>query len=275
MDLFLPFKKFNHVSKTKSFHRMNMIKIVSSQLCFRLIIMLFIIIVSAESVSAQQSEEQTQDHTIGGNSTSKGNVLVSTTFSLSHTESKNETRLIQNLDDSYRLDWNITLRSGYFIKDNFAIGAFFKYSNKLDRLNYTNDTGEVFDQTLGRSYSFAPFMRNYLPLGKGTFSLFNETNLEFTYGSEVRQLEDPDDINRTVSNTYQLKLGIQPGIAAFITDLVSFEVGTSILGLSSKYTTTTFNGDEDNQGTKFSNDVSFEIDLLSLFLGITFYFPVK
>jgi len=71
------------------------------------------------------------------------------------------------------------------------------------------------------------------------------------------------------------RLLIQPGIAAFITDLVSFEVGTSILGLSSKYTTTTFNGDKDSQGTKFSNDVSFEIDLLSLFLGITFYFPVK
>jgi hypothetical protein len=105
--------------------------------------------------------------------------------------------------------------------------------------------------------------------------LFNETNLEFTYSSEVRQVDDPVDINRTVSDTYQLKLGIQPGIAAFITDLVSFEVGTSILGLSSEYTTTTFNGDEDNQGTKFSNDVSFEIDLLSLFLGITFYFPVK
>ncbi len=252
---------------------MNMIKTVSTQLFFKLI-MVLLIIMSAGSVSAQQNE-QLQDHTIGGNSTSKGNVLISTTFSLSHSESKNETRLIQNLDDSYRLDWNITLRSGYFIKDKFAIGAFFKYSNNLDQLNYTNDTGEVFDQTLGRSYSFAPFMRNYLPLGKGTFSLFNETNLEFTYGSEVRQLEDPDDINRTVSNTYELKLGIQPGIAAFITDLVSFEVGTSILGLSSKYTTTTFNGDEDNQGTKFSNDVSFEIDLLSLFLGITFYFPVK
>ncbi len=252
---------------------MNMIKTVSTQLFFKLIIVL-LIIMSAGSVSAQQNE-QLQDYTVGGNSMIKGHLLISTTFSLSHTESKNETRLIQNLDDSYRLDWNITLRSGYFIKDNFAIGAFFKYSNKLDQLNYTNDTGEVFDETLGRSYSFAPFMRNYLPLGKGTFSLFNETNLEFTYGSEVRQLEDPDDINRTVSNTYQLKLGIQPGITAFITDLVSFEVGTSILGLSSKYTTTTFNGDEDNQGTKFSNDVSFEIDLLSLFLGITFYFPVK
>jgi hypothetical protein len=236
--------------------------------------LLMMVISSVEVVSAQQNEEL-QDHIVGSNSTIKGNILISTTFSLSHSESKNETRLIQNLDDSYRLDWNITLRSGYFIKDNFALGAFFKYSNKLDQLNYTNDTGEVFDETLGRSYSFAPFMRNYLPLGKGTFSLFNETNLEFSYGSEVRQVDNPDDINRTVSDTYQLKLGIQPGIAAFITDLVSFEVGTSILGLSTKYTTTTFNGDEDSQGTKFSNDVSFEIDLLSLFLGITFYFPAK
>jgi len=254
---------------------MNIIKTASSQLFFKLIVVSIIVIGSAEAVSAQQSDEQIQNSTIGSKSTIKGNVLISTTFSLSHTESENESRLIQNLDESYRLDWNITLRSGYFIKDNFALGAFFKYSNKLDRLNYTNDTGEVFDETLGRSYSFAPFMRNYLPLGKGTFSLFNETNLEFTYSSEVRQVDDPVDINRTVSDTYQLKLGIQPGIAAFITDLVSFEVGTSILGLSSEYTTTTFNGDEDNQGTKFSNDVSFEIDLLSLFLGITFYFPVK
>lgn len=253
---------------------MYIIKTVSSQLCFRLIMALLIILVS-ESVSAQQSEEQTQDHNIGSNSTIKGNLFISTTFSLSHSESENESKLIQNLDDSYRLDWDITLRSGYFIKDNFALGAFFKYSNNLDRLNYTNDTGEVFDETLGRSYSFAPFMRNYLPLGKGTFSLFNETNLEFTYSSEVRQVDDPVDINRTVSDTYQLALGIQPGITAFITDLVSFEVGTSLLGLSSKYTTTTVDGDEDNQGTKFSNDVSFEIDLLSLFLGITFYFPVK
>jgi hypothetical protein len=253
---------------------MNRIKTVSSQLFFKLIIASIFIIGFTEVVSAQQNEEL-QDYTIGSNSTIKGNLLISTTFSLSHSESINEPKLFQNLDDSYRLDWNITLRSGYFIKDKFAIGAFFKYSNTLDQLSYTNDTGKVFDETLGRSYSFAPFMRNYLPLGKGTFSLFNETNLEFTYGSEVRQVNNTDDINRTVSDSYQLKLGIQPGIAAFITDLVSFEVGTSILGLSSKYTTTTLNGDEDNQGTRFSNDVSFEIDLLSLFLGITFYFPVK
>ena len=202
-------------------------------------------------------------------------MFVSTTFSVSHQESENETTLIQNFDDTYRIDWGVTLRSGYFVKDNFAVGGFFKYSNKLDRLNYTNDNGKVRDNRLERSYSIAPFIRNYLPLGNGRFCLFNETNLEFTYGSSLRQVEDVNDFNRTVGDSYELKLGIQPGVVAFITNLVSVEVGTSLLGLSSKYTTTTLNGDEDNQGTTFSNEVDFKIDLLSLFLGVTFYFPVK
>ena len=60
--------------------------------------LLMMVISSVEVVSAQQNEEL-QDHTVGSNSTIKGNILISTTFSLSHSESKNETRLIQNLDD--------------------------------------------------------------------------------------------------------------------------------------------------------------------------------
>jgi hypothetical protein len=225
--------------------------------------------------SATVAAQEIEQSPAGSTSTQKGQMLISTTFSVKHSESENESRLFQNLDESYRLDWNVTLRSGYFIKENFAVGGLFKYSNNLDRLEYTNDLGDVFDNTQGRTYSIAPFIRNYLPLGNGTFYLFNETNLEFSYGREVRQIEDADDINRIVRDTYELKLGIQPGISAFITDLVAVEVGTSVLGLSSKYTQIVENGDEENEGYKFENEVSFEIDLLSLFLGITFYFPVK
>lgn len=237
--------------------------------------LMLVLILYSLVVSAQDREPVDRELPLNMSTTVKGNVFVSTTFSVKHSESENETRLLQNLDDSYRLNWNVTLRSGYFIKDNFAVGGYFKYANKLDQLTYTNDAGEVFDESLERSYSIAPFIRNYLPLGKGSFALFNETNLEFTYGSDVRQVEDANDINRTSGNSYMLKLGIQPGIAAFINELVSVEVGTSVLGLSSKYSTTRVNDDKDNEGYTWNNEVSFEIDLLSLFLGITFYFPAK
>lgn len=231
-------------------------------------ILLFLLVISA-TVSAQQIFEDENT------SIKKGNLFISTTFSINHKESENEALLLQTLDDSYRLDWALTLRSGYFIKDQFAVGAFFKYANQLDEIGYTNDIGKVNDNRLARSYSIAPFIRNYLPLGSGRFCLFNETNLQFTYGSSVKQISNPDDVSRTVGESYQLKLGIQPGIAGFITKGVSFEVGTSLLGLSSTYTTSVIDGDTANKGYTYSNDVNFKIDLLSLFLGITFYFPVK
>jgi hypothetical protein len=234
----------------------------------RSIILLVFLLLSA-TISAQELFED------GNTSIKKGNVFISTTFSINHKQSENEVLLLQTLDESYSIDWNITLRSGYFIKDQFAVGAFFKYGNQLNKLSYTGDNGKVNDDRLENSYSFAPFIRNYLPLGNGRFCLFNETNLEFTYSSSVRQIADLDDVNRTVGESYQLKLGIQPGVAAFITKGISVEVGTSLLGLSTKYTTSVVNGDEENKGYTFSNDVSFKIDLFSLFLGITFYFPVK
>lgn len=234
----------------------------------RLLILLFLLVISAK-ISAQQIFED------GNTSIKKGNLLISTTFSINHKESENEALLLQDIDNSYRLDWAVTLRSGYFIKDQFAVGVFFKYANELNEVSYTNDIGKVNDNRLERSYSIAPFIRNYFPLGSGRFSLFNETNLEFTYGSSVRQVSDPDDVSRTVGDVYQLKLGIQPGIATFITKGISLEVGTSLLGLSSTYTTSVIDGDTANKGYTYSNDVSLKIDLLSLFLGITFYFPVK
>lgn len=223
---------------------------------------------------AQETEEE-ESKPAGEKSTLKTSVFASTTFSVKHSESENVTRIFQPVDDSYRLDWEVTLRSGYFIKDNFAVGGYFKYAESNERIQFTNDDGPVLEEAVNRSYSIAPFMRNYLRLGKGTFYLFNETNLEFTYGSGVQQVNAVADINRNTTDFYALKLGIQPGIAAFITDVVSVEVGTSVLGLSSEYTRTTANGIEEDDGYTWSNEVSFEIDLLSLFLGLTFYFPTK
>ena len=141
---------------------------------------------SAFSGKAQEGEVEVTKPA-GDGSTLKTHVFASTTFSVKHTESENVTRLFQEVDDSYRLDWEVTLRSGYFIKDNFAVGGYFKYAESNDRIEFTSDTGPVLNETVERSYSIAPFIRNYLRLGKGTFYLFNETNLEFTYGSGVQQ----------------------------------------------------------------------------------------
>jgi hypothetical protein len=233
------------------------------------------ILLFAAFLFAISSSAQTTLFEDGNNSIKKGNLFISTTFSVNHGESENRDILVQQFDETYNLDWDITLRSGYFIKDAFALGGFFTYSNELRRLNYQDDNGPVKERRLQRSYTLAPFMRNYLPLGKGRFSLFNETSLGFTYGSFVDQTENSADLNRNVGNTLAAEFALQPGISGFINELVAFEVGTKILSVRSEYSSATKNGDEDNKATEFSNDVSFKVDILSLFLGITFYFPVK
>lgn len=103
--------------------------------------------------------------------------------------------------------------------------------------------------------------------------LFNETYFEFKYGSSVRQVETPSDINRVTSISYDFTLGLQPGIAAFINEGLSVEVGTSLLGLNSSVTESVTNGDTNNPSRIVSNNVDFKINLLTLFVGVTFYFP--
>ncbi|GAB5557096.1 MAG: hypothetical protein SchgKO_13090 [Schleiferiaceae bacterium] len=205
--------------------------------------------------------------------TAKGQVLLSTTFSVNQKEGENEVSIIQTFEQRNFFNWDITLRSGYFIKDNFAVGGFFVFEENNSELKYTSDNQPVLDESRSINYGIAPFIRNYLPLGDGRFMLFNETYFEFNYGSSVRQITTLDDINRVTSTSYNFTLGLQPGIAAFINEKVSVEVGTSLLGLNSSVTQSVTNGDTDNPSRTVSNNVDFKINLLTLFVGVTFYFP--
>jgi hypothetical protein len=200
-------------------------------------------------------------------------ILLSTTFSVNHDESEKEQTLIRFLDDSYALNWNVTLRSAFFTKDEFAVGAYLVLGQNIRRQSYKENDIALKNEFASWNFGVAPFIRNYLPLGKSQFALFNQTSLEFVYGRGIRQIENAEDITRNLSDSYTVTLALQPGITALITPSTSFEIGTQILGVSSQYTKTRVNNDPDLEGYMWTNEVSFDVDLLSLFLGITFYFP--
>jgi len=207
-------------------------------------------------------------------SAAKGNLLLSTTFSVNHKQSEKQQQLTVFAENSYRVVWDITFRGGYFVKDNLCLGGYFSFGQDKNQLSYYDGSFLVRDEAFENIYGIAPFMRNYLPLGDGRFMLYNQTSLEFKFGKGIQQINNLEDIERFTSQSYKLTLGLQPGIAAFINELVAVEIGTRILGVSSEYTKTEKNNDPNQEGYVWKNDVSFEIDLLSLFLGITFYFPV-
>lgn len=207
------------------------------------------------------------------NPVGKGMVLASTTFSVSHKQSEQEQTLLQFLNDSYKVDWEVTLRSGYYIKEGFAVGGYFLVGQERNERSYFQDGFLVSNKTQSNRYGIAPFIRNYYPLGKGQFMLFNQTSLEFIYSNGINQIVDAEDLKRLSTEGYKLTLGLQPGIAVFLSDKISFDIGTSILGITTDYTRSQANNDPSTDSYVWKNDVSFDIDLLSLFLGITFYIP--
>jgi hypothetical protein len=207
------------------------------------------------------------------NPIAKGQVLLSTTFSVTHRESERESNLLQDLQDSYRVDWEVTLRSAYYVKDGFCVGGYFLMGQDRNEISYFQDGFLVSDKKQDNRFGIAPFIRNYYPLGKGSFMLYNQTSLEYVYSTGVRQVIQSEDIDRYITEGHKITLGLQPGLAVFISDVVSFDIGTSIFGVSTDYKTAKQNNDPSKDSYVWKNDVSFEIDLLSLFLGITFYFP--
>jgi hypothetical protein len=229
---------------------------------------LFLLFCLPSFLSAQDLPKGFKRNPVG-----KGMVLASTTFSVSHKQSEQEQTLVQLLNDSYKVDWEVTLRSGYYIKDGFAVGGYFLVGQERNERSYYQDGFLVTNKTQNNRYGIAPFIRNYYPLGKGQFMLFNQTSLEFIYTNGLNQIVDAEDLKRLTSEGYKLTLGLQPGIAVFLSDKISFDIGTSILGVTTDYTKSQSNNDPNTDSYVWKNDVSFDIDLLSLFLGITFYIP--
>jgi hypothetical protein len=66
---------------------------------------------------------------------------------------------------------------------------------------------------------------------------------------------------------------VQPGIALFVADFVTLELSINILGFTSQYEKSTINNT--SESIKTSNTVSFDLNILSMNIGIGFYFNTK
>lgn len=198
----------------------------------------------------------------------KGRGYVGLTFSVDHSKGENfkELNLIP-VDQRNRLRWKVQAQGGYFTKDLFSVGGgiYYEYSRLEAELN---DTSTI--RSAESVYSLAPHIRNYLPWTKDLFfQIFNQTNLVFAYGTGIEENDNGNELFRTRITEMEVQLGIQPGLAVFVGKGVTVETSVSLLGLSAKKQTIEENGVE--TGYRTDAGVNFNLDLLSLNLGITVY----
>ena len=164
---------------------------------------------------------------------------------------------------------------GYAYSKNALVGVRFGYSRGLTELDNASlsitSLDNSFFYSLKHSYNVEALWRNYIPLGKGNkrFALFAEVGLALG-GSQSKLASGPQQsLSGTYSTSFDISLGVNPGIAAFLTNNMAIEVNIGVLGFS--YSNTRQITNQVVSGTTSSSQMNFKINIFSIGLGASFY----
>jgi hypothetical protein len=197
--------------------------------------------------------------------------FITPTFNLNHSSGTNFKTLGVQFDDEYRLDYSLNFNWGYFLKKDFSIGLQVSYNNKRINLKYYPDGVYTESNYFANLVSLIPNIRNYF--GAGRFKAFAQTNLGFTFGKGLERIYTEENDDKIDSKYYALSIAVQPGVAIFVADFVTLEVSINLIGLTSTYEESTLNNTSESIRT--SNSVDFNINLLTMNIGLGFYFNTK
>ena len=226
----------------------------------------FFMMFSAFSQSG--STDTAEDYTIA-----KGRGYGVITFSLDQRDAENENQLLRQVIDQEKLDYRITASGGYALKDNFTVGLGFSYGRQREDITFLNeDEEEVTSRSVGQDVSFIPNIRKYIPLGMGKLQIFVQTDLRLTLGESLQRNFLLTDVEKIEEDFVELRLGVQPGVVLFFTREWAFEASVGVAGVSSKWTTKTFNEDKANETRIQQSSIDLKLNLLALNLGVAYYF---
>ncbi len=165
----------------------------------------------------------------------------------------------------------------YCFKDNLAAGGRFAYKRTLMRVDkarfvLASDTDYDIDNlySLSHSYSGMAAFRNYISFGNNKrFGMFNEVQLQIG-GSQSKLCNGSgDDVTGTYERSFDLDVGLAPGMIMFLNNYSAIEVNVGVLGFS--YTKTKSTTDQVYVARRNNQSANFKINLFSITFGVAFY----
>ena len=165
---------------------------------------------------------------------------------------------------------------GYALADNLIVGMKLGYSHTIadlgnvslnidDDLNFSLDNIRYTENLR----SIGIFHRSYVGLDRGKlFGLFNETTLTYKRGSSSFSRGEGEEFKRTDTTINELHLGINPGLAVFITQNVCAELSFGVVGF--KYRTEKQKNNLGEEGKRRDSGAKFKINLFNINIGLTF-----
>ncbi len=203
----------------------------------------------------------------------KGNFYVGSAFSVTEKRLTNTNYLIQEVVDGERLDFDVLVKAGYFIGDYvMAIINLNYYQNRFEGTVF-QDPDTLQSNTLKRGYAVSPGFRSYVPLTPNErLSFFSEVGLTFGGSSSLTQtVKNIDEFDRTYKTEFNFSVGLSPGITFFAMENFAFEVQlNNVLGYKLDVAKSSKNDSPESK--RVTQNVDFNINLLSLELGLAYYF---
>jgi hypothetical protein len=164
---------------------------------------------------------------------------------------------------------------GYAYSKNSLVGVRVAYSRGLTELDNASLSITSLDNSyyysLKHSYNVEALWRTYIPLGKDNkrFALFAEVALAMG-GSQSKLAAGPEmSISGTYAKGFDVGLGVNPGIAAFLTNNMAIEVNIGVFGFN--YSNTRQISNQVVTGTTSSSQMNFKVNIFSIGLGASFY----
>lgn len=203
---------------------------------------------------------------------SKKNIYAGFSFSLSDKKMENTDYLIQKVVDGEKLNYDILLKGGYYTGNYGMLGINLNYFQQRFEGTIFRDPDTLKSNSITRGYSITPNLRSSVPLtANERLSFFTEVGLTFgTSNTLTRNTKNLDEIEKSYLTLYNFRLGLSPGITFFAMENFAFEIQLNVLGYELNWTEKTVN--EIDKSKDVRQNVSFEIDILSLQMGLSYYF---
>lgn len=186
--------------------------------------------------------------------------------------------LIQNLHGNMT-SFNISPYASYFFADNLSVGLRFDYGRSslgldnvdlslMDDLSLSLQGFHYFKQ----SYTGSATVRAYIPFGSSKrFAMFTEVRATGGYGqAKTYKIVEGEKVG-TYQDIYNAELGLVPGVMAFLTNEVAFEISVGLLGFNYQKVSQVTNQVERSQME--NSGINFKVNLLSIGFGLSFYIP--
>ncbi len=247
------------------------------------IYLILILAVLISPAKAQQAADTTSRHTYSAyelissyyednfHPFKAGNGYVGLTFSVRDRKQVNNPGLLQNTIEGDDLSYRVQLRGGYFIGDYVMTGVSVIYHQSKFTGTIFRDPDTLNVRSINRGYEIAPMLRTYFPLTRTErLSFFLEIGFGFGQNNGLRrETKNLDEISKVFTDEFMFAINISPGINFFAMQNFSFEIQLNVAGYQLTVTETTTNGTDKSRDVR--NNVNFNLDLLSLNLGLAYF----